>query len=59
MARDVHSVMSHEQSFTETRKKKGSSVFNLKGVASCNSLKDLGHGSISGGVNTAHVNTHM
>lgn len=55
MARDAHSVMSHEQSRTETRKKKGSSVFNLKGMASCNSLKDLGHGSIPGGVNTAHV----
>lgn len=48
MARDVHSVMSHEQSRTETRKKRGLQFFNLQGMASCNSLKELGDGSIPG-----------
>lgn len=48
MARDVHSVMSHEHSRTETRKKRGLQFFNLKGVTSCNSLKELGDDSIPG-----------
>ena len=45
MARDVHSVMSHED---RDQEEKGPAVSNLKGVACCNSLKDLGDGSIPG-----------
>lgn len=46
MARDVHSVMSHEHFRTETRKKRGLQFFSLKSVTFC--LKELRDESIPG-----------